>query len=157
MDGRSVTSQRGGSPSTAASKQTASVDITSALASLNTPASNGLAWEDPVFPSPSQSSPCPICDEEFYPGAVRQRLCTAACRRHAFLERMRAAKIGTAEACLRCGVLFTRQSREELPFCSSFCKWIFWKLTSAADSPLPSDEPTAEKPPGEASTDAATE
>ena len=97
-------------------------------------AETALVWSDPVFPHPRQPETCPICGEVFYPGAIRQRLCSAACRRHAYLKRMRAARIGASEPCLRCGDPFIRKQREESPFCGTFCKWIFEKQT-------PVDEP----------------
>ena len=143
MDEKSVASRQAVPTRARASKQTASVDITSAVAAISADiaATNGLAWADPVFPPANQPDQCPICHQQFYPGAVRQRLCSPACRRHAYLERMRAGKVGTPEACLRCGIVFTRTQREEAPFCGSFCKWIFWK--PAADLAAESDAQSA--------------
>ena len=91
-----------------------------------------LEWGDP-FPPVTQSKPCIICNEEFYPGAVRQRLCSAGCRRHAYLERMRTAKMNVEEGCLRCGEKFMRKKVDESPFCGMFCKWIFWHQTPERD------------------------
>ena len=51
--------------------------------------------------------------------------------------RITASLVDENEDCLRCGMLFERERKEESPFCGTFCKGIFWKLTPDVEaSPL---------------------